>query len=569
MHIDRWARVLLLVGMVVMTMSGVCAAAVYDAGAAYADGTLQLRVWLPAGVAVVRGAVVLSPGGDGDNRAIIDDPAWQQAATAWQFALVGTCMVGGAHQVAFQGSGDALLQALDQVAHDSGHPELAHVPCCLAGFSNGGAFSQTFNSYRPARVIAFVNNKSGLTKDYDNRAANDTPGLLLYGELEDHSYSTMLPNLFRKHRGQRAPWALAVERGVNHAEGQTAPLIRAFFADAIRLRYPKDASPLHGPVALRPIREADGWVGDNSSWDGLTALIAPYKAFTGVARRQSWLPGEASARAWRALITPPLPTKWTLYTAWPVPAAEARRRQEETAKALGIPRELTLEVAAGVPMRFVLIPAGRFLMGAEPGTQPDPDESPRHEVLITKPFYLGVTDVTAAQYAAVLGKPAPPPAAATLPAVEIAYFEAVPFCAKLTERLHRTARLPSEAEWEYACRAGTDTLFATGNTLRAADANTALAAHGAPVPVGSYPPNAWGLYDMHGNVYQWCADWYGPYGADPQRDPTGPTTGSARVARGGGWMSDPWYCRATARRLVHPWFDRIADLGMRVVIEVK
>src|SRR5581483_3675095 len=162
-----------------------------------------------------------------------------------------------------------------------------------------------------------------------------------------------------------------------------------------------------------------------------------------------------------------------------------------------------------------------------------------------------------------------------LPVEMVSWAECQEFCKRLGQLDGRRYRLPTEAEWEYACRAGTTTPFACGDTLRldqahhAGEATSASGrkrrARGQTAVVGSFPPNAWGLYDLHGNVWEWCADWYGPYPAGPVRDPQGEGTGTAHVLRGGSWRTGPRSCRAARRRRGGPG-QRQRDVGCRVVL---
>ena len=229
-------------------------------------------------------------------------------------------------------------------------------------------------------------------------------------------------------------------------------------------------------------------------------------------------------------------------------------------------------------MKLVLIPAGKFLMGSPAGEgERDPEEL-QHEVTISKPFYLGAHEVTQGQYQKVMGRNdshfrGKVGGGPDFPVEQVRSGEAVAFCNKLSNlaeerKAGRVYRLPTEAEWEYACRAGTTTVFHFGNTLAATQANfKGTGPYGAAprgpylqktTKVGSYAPNAWGLYDMHGNVSEWCADWYDPdyYKNSPKLDPTGPAkgvlgTGFAsdyfRVVRGGCWLDEGRACRAAYR----------------------
>ncbi|MGL4549845.1 MAG: SUMF1/EgtB/PvdO family nonheme iron enzyme [Gemmataceae bacterium] len=222
-------------------------------------------------------------------------------------------------------------------------------------------------------------------------------------------------------------------------------------------------------------------------------------------------------------------------------------------------------------MRFRLIPAGRFLMGAD-GDDPlaHPDERPRRPVTITRPFWAGVYPVTQAQYQGLAGTN---PSSfrpggrrkrlnfASLPVERVDFADAEAFCRLLGPEY----RLPTEAEWEYACRAGTTTRYHFGDDLTADDAN-ANNWQKRPSPVGEFAPNGWGLYDTHGNVWEWTADWYedGYYGTGPDSDPAGPPGGSSRVTRGGGWGAHPGRVTASCRGTVTPR-SRYDCNGFRVV----
>jgi formylglycine-generating enzyme required for sulfatase activity len=229
-------------------------------------------------------------------------------------------------------------------------------------------------------------------------------------------------------------------------------------------------------------------------------------------------------------------------------------------------------------MRFVRVPAGEFVMGS-PADDPhaDDDERPQHAVRISRPLYLGRYEVTQAEYRAVTGDNPSwfSPAGggrdevrgvdtSQYPVEFVTWDEAVDFCRRLTslpvERAAgRSYRLPTEAEWEYAARAGTTTPFAFGEGLAARDGVVRFEPSvGPPItrPVGSLRPNAWGLYDMHGNVWEWCADFYdADYYATLSRaaegnattDPPGPFTGTGRVVRGGDYRFDPAHARSANR----------------------
>ncbi len=255
-------------------------------------------------------------------------------------------------------------------------------------------------------------------------------------------------------------------------------------------------------------------------------------------------------------------------------------------------------ISNSVGMKLVLIPRGKFTMGS-PAEEKDrsDDEGPRHEVEITRPFYLGVYEVTQQQYEKVMGKN--PSWFSTagggadrvkgldtseFPVESVSWKEAVEFCEKLSARKQekdrgRAYRLPTEAEWEYACRAGSSSTFHFGASLSSTQANfDGNHPHGGgergpflerTCKVGSYRPNAWGLYDMHGNVGEWCSDWYDRrcYGDKRRRDPQGPARGLDRVFRGGSWGYGSKYCRSAERS----WFgpnSRSHSLGFRIAADV-
>lgn len=229
-----------------------------------------------------------------------------------------------------------------------------------------------------------------------------------------------------------------------------------------------------------------------------------------------------------------------------------------------------------VGAQMVRIEPGSFLMGDEGG---DWDERPVHRVTISQPFYLSATEVTNAQYEqydashhALRGKLGFSQADDEA-VVFVSWHDAVAFCQWLTQREGKTYRLPTEAEWEYACRAGTTTPYATGEQLPPEfHRNVGVSWFpGVRTPqdvvslrVGQTPPNAWGLYDLHGNVEEWCLDWYGPYEAEAQRDPVGRAAGDFKVTRGGSHSTTLEYLRAANRAGTLP-DDASWLIGFRIV----
>jgi serine/threonine protein kinase len=239
-------------------------------------------------------------------------------------------------------------------------------------------------------------------------------------------------------------------------------------------------------------------------------------------------------------------------------------------------------------MKLAYIKPGKFQMGSPADGQQagggDKLESPRHQVRLTRGFYMGVHEVTQDQYQKVMSQnPSAFPESPDHPVERVRFEDAVEFCKRLSaaaeeKKAGRLYRLPTEAEWEYACRAGAATLFHGGNSLssRQANFNGTEPFGGAEqgtfvrktVKVGSYPPNAWGLYDMHGNVAEWCLDGPRVYTAQAVDDPRGPeTVGTERVLRGGGWEHSGWWCRC-AVRAPSGSTNRYPDRGFRVVCEL-
>jgi formylglycine-generating enzyme required for sulfatase activity len=360
---------------------------------------------------------------------------------------------------------------------------------------------------------------------------------------------------------------------------------------------------------------------------------------------------------------------WTVYEAWPFDATEAKHRQQETAKALGIPVKKTITIGkdpSGKPvtMDFMLIPAGTFVMGMpEPVAPAEPTddvwigwlvfsgglaavvsmlalvfyranrdrrrlqfslrglllvmiaagvmamgasrvikvreneklywqamrehvaerksyaamlmtsqavrgETP-HRVTITRPFYLGMTETTQPAWQAVVGNNPSLSKGPNLPVELMNWHDVQKFLAKLSSETGHTFRLPSEAEWEYACRAGSRSRFGFGDNEAKLGAYAWHKANsgGSTHPVGGLRSNAWGLHDMHGNVFERTQDWHGDYPSGLQINPTGPKKGFGRVSRGGSAVSGPVRCRSAHRRGNHP-NDKSSAMGFRVVLEI-
>jgi formylglycine-generating enzyme required for sulfatase activity len=192
-------------------------------------------------------------------------------------------------------------------------------------------------------------------------------------------------------------------------------------------------------------------------------------------------------------------------------------------------------------------------------------EKPAHEVTLSTPYYIGKCEVTQEQYQQVMGNNPSHFKGRDLPVEQVSWDEAQEFCKKASEKTGLTIRLPTDAEWECACRAGTRTTYYTGDTEadldRAAwyDKNSGNATH----PVGQKTANAWGVHDMHGNVWEWCGDWFETYKAEAAVDPQGPPQSARRVLRGGSWGDAPRGCRSAFRMWDFPGF-RNYFVGFRV-----
>jgi len=244
-------------------------------------------------------------------------------------------------------------------------------------------------------------------------------------------------------------------------------------------------------------------------------------------------------------------------------------RRTTVATSKGIKQQEITHYTTPQKMVFVRIPAGEFTMGSprnEAGR--DVDEGPAHKVVITRPYYMMTTEITQAQYETIQGKTPAHFKDKRNPVEQVTWLEAVEFCRTLSGKEGFTYRLPTECEWEYACRAGTTTAFYTGAALTSTQANiNGREFRNKTVPVGSFSANPWGLLDMHGNVWEWCSDWYSEraYATSPKADPHGPRTGKSRVLRGGAWRSGAERARCAARsRSLQADFDTLS--GIRIVL---
>jgi formylglycine-generating enzyme required for sulfatase activity len=230
-------------------------------------------------------------------------------------------------------------------------------------------------------------------------------------------------------------------------------------------------------------------------------------------------------------------------------------------------KTLSFDLGGDVKLELLRIEPGSFLMGDEKG---DAEEKPVHKVTIDKPFYLGKFEVTQEQWEAVMGGNPSHFKGKKNPVERVSWEACQEFIKKLNEKFTASGTtfcLPTEAQWEYACRAGASTRYGFGDGEAELTEYGWFAdnAGGTTHPVGEKKPNAWGLYDMHGNVWEWCADWYDGnyYQNSPTNDPAGPTAVTSRILRGGSWGDPAPYCRSAYRYCLPPWFC-VYSYGLRV-----
>ncbi len=230
--------------------------------------------------------------------------------------------------------------------------------------------------------------------------------------------------------------------------------------------------------------------------------------------------------------------------------------------------KFTIDLGEGIKIEFVLVPAGSFKMGDGEGF---PGEKPVHEVTITKPFYVGKYEVTQGQWKAIMGDNPSHFKGSANPVEMVAWKDCQRFLRKLNEKFGETGMrfvLPTEAQWEFACRAGSAGRFSFPEDAAGLGEYMwfNVNSENETRAVGLKRPNALGLHDMHGNVMEWCADWYSEdcYDRSPAKDPSGPVSGVGRVTRGGGWNAHACFCRSAARRKFKS-AGRSRAIGFRVL----
>ena len=267
-----------------------------------------------------------------------------------------------------------------------------------------------------------------------------------------------------------------------------------------------------------------------------------------------------------------------VYTRWPFDATEAKRRQSETANALGRGVEEKIELGAGLLLTMVLVPAGQFLMGSPEKEKGRADREALRPVTVERPLWIGKYHVTQEQWEAVMGSNPSLFRGPKNPVESVSWSDVQEFLKKLNVRFSGSGfALPAEEQWEYACRAGTASAFHFGETVTADQAHSVWTCPDGPGqsgrsgprtrPVGKFPPNAWGLHDMHGNVWEWCAS---SFSATPQSEEAaaGGASDTLRILRGGPLPGTPCAARSAHRGAADP--SDAGDLfGFRVVRPVE
>lgn len=257
------------------------------------------------------------------------------------------------------------------------------------------------------------------------------------------------------------------------------------------------------------------------------------------------------------------------------PLWDGKESVAQYAKRAGLKPAEMLSLGDGLTLEMVLIPAGSFMMGSpdsEARTEEHIGKEGLHKVTLTRPFYMSKYEITQAQYQKLMGVNASVTKGETLPATHMSWEEAVAAARRISEVLERDIRIPTDAQWEYAARAGTTTTVYTGNDEAAVHAagwcgQKADDPDRRVHPVGEKPPNAFGLYDMIGNVREWTLDPHGPYPAG-EEDPQGPAEGAMRISRGGAFTGRLTVCRAAIRN-EEPATKKSSIIGLRLVMAAK
>lgn len=232
---------------------------------------------------------------------------------------------------------------------------------------------------------------------------------------------------------------------------------------------------------------------------------------------------------------------------------------------------LAIEIRDGIKVQCVLVKPGKFTMGSPTTESGRSADEKQHEVTISKAYYIGIYTVTQEQYEKLIGTNPSKFKGPKNPVENVSWNDAQEFCKRISAVTGKAFRLPTEAEWEYACRAGTTTAYCFGDDVSGLGEYAWNGTTRTTDPVGTKKPNAWGLYDMHRNVYEWCQDKYGDYPTTAVTDPKGPEQGNECVMRGGCWVTSPVDCRSAHRLKVSPSIAGVEFLGMsfgfRVVVD--
>ena len=376
-----------------------------------------------------------------------------------------------------------------------------------------------------------------------------------------------------------SPFYMAPEQWTKKAAGEACDqyALAAMLHELLSGRPPFGDSSSRAEIERRALAETPAPIPALSSAQNAALLKGlskrPEDRFAGYGEFVKAVAEAQAAMDTGAAARPPTPT----LNAEPKDADTKPHAPRQSSEGAEAARVTTLDCGNGVKLQLALIPSGSFLMGSPSTELEREDNEIQHRVTISKPFYMGIYPVTQEQYHAVMGTDHKSFfQGKNLPVERISWDKATAFCRKFPEKTRLIVRLPTEAEWEYACRAGTITPFYFGDTINASQVNyNGNFIYGEEARdeyrqettlVGSFPANAWGLHDMHGNVWEWCSDWYGDYPCGDKTDPTGSVSGTLRVLRGGSWYSKPWSCRSACRGKAAP--DTSYSLnGFRIALD--
>jgi formylglycine-generating enzyme required for sulfatase activity len=224
-----------------------------------------------------------------------------------------------------------------------------------------------------------------------------------------------------------------------------------------------------------------------------------------------------------------------------------------------------IELDQGINLEMILILGGSFEMGSPKNEKNRFDDEKVHDVTLTNSFYIGKHQITQDVWEMVMAYNPSQTLGKNFPVTDISWNECKNFIAKFNYLTKENCRLPTESEWEFACKAETNWAYSFGDNITPNDANYAGSKIGKIIPIGQYSPNNFGLYDMHGNVWEWCEDWYGDYPKKSSTNPKGIAEGKYRILRGGSFDYNEIYARSSARNFNFP-FDRANDYGFRLAL---